>query len=156
MNTKAVGASVVALVLLSGCVTQPTGPEIPVMPGRDKPFAEFQQDDANCRDFADGRVAGRAKTANDRAILSTIIGAGLGAALGGAIGGGNGAGVGAAAGGVAGTAYGSNESNYAQGSLQHRYDIAYAQCMRAKGNDVPYGERPRWHRGDYGPPPSDY
>lgn len=161
MNAKAVTASLVALMMLSGCVTEPRGPDVPAMPGKGKAWADFQRDDYECRDFADGRVAGRAENANDHAILSTIIGAGLGAALGGAIGGGNGAGIGAAAGGVAGTAYGSNQSAYAQGSLQRRYNIAYAQCMSAKGNDVPspFGERRRWRgrgdddRGDWGPPP---
>ncbi len=158
MNRKAIAASVIALMMLEGCVTQPMGPNVPVMPGKGKPWADFQQDDAACRDFANGRVAGRAENANDHAILSTIIGAGLGAALGAAVGGGHGAGVGAAAGGVVGTAAGSNQSAYAQGGIQRQYDIAYAQCMTAKGNAVQQpdeGYRPRWRgRGDYyGPPP---
>ncbi|HUO99586.1 MAG TPA: hypothetical protein VMU01_13025 [Rhizomicrobium sp.] len=146
-----------ALVLLGGCVTPPSGPNIPVMPGDGKSFADFQKDDDECQDFASDHVAGRADTANDHAILSAIIGAGLGAALGGAVGGGHGAGVGAAAGGIAGTAVGANQSAYAQGNLQRRYDIAYAQCMRAKGNKVPDDLYQRnWHRRyyrDYGPPP---
>jgi len=151
-------SSAVALTLLAGCVTQPSGPGIPVMPGHGKSLADFQKDDDECQRFAADHVAGRADTANDHAILAAIIGAGLGAALGGAVGGGHGAGVGAAAGGVAGTAVGANQSAYAQGSLQRRYDIAYAQCMKAKGNDVPDMDyRPRWHRryrdDYYGPPP---
>jgi len=152
-------AGAMALALLAGCVTQPSGPDIDVMPGSGKSLADFRKDDAECQDFASDRVAGRAQTANDHAILSAIIGAGLGAALGGAVGGGHGAGVGAAAGGVAGSAVGANQSAYAQGSLQRRYDIAYAQCMKTKGNDVPdMGYRPRWRRYDrggdyYGPPP---
>lgn len=149
----------VALILLGGCVTPPSGPNIPVMPGDGKSMAAFERDDDECQDFADGRVAGRAQTANDHAILSAIIGAGLGAALGGAVGGGHGAGIGAAAGGVAGTAVGADQSAYAQGNLQRRYDIAYAQCMKAKGNKVPDEYGRRYHRryyrddGDYGPPP---
>lgn len=156
MKTKAIGASLAALAMLAGCVTQPAGPDIAAMPGKGKAWADFQQDDAACRDFANGRVAGRAQTANDHAILSAIIGAGLGAALGGAIGGGHGAGVGAAAGGVAGSAYGANQSGWAQGGIQRQYDIAYAQCMTAKGNDVqgPYSYRPR--PGYYGAPPPGY
>ena len=153
MNSKAVAASVIAAVMVSGCVTQPTGPYVAVAPGQGKSWDAFQQDDSVCRDFAAGRVAGRADNANDHAILSAIIGAGLGAALGGAIGGGRGAGVGAAAGGVAGTAYGADRSGREQGGLQRQYDLAYAQCMAAKGNDVPppFGYRHRPHRDDYSP-----
>jgi hypothetical protein len=157
MRIKKIAAGVAAAALLAGCVTQPEGPTVDVMPGQGKSFADFRHDDRDCQDFASDRVAGRADSANDHAILSAIIGAGLGAALGGAIGGGNGAGIGAAAGGVAGTAYGANQSDYAQGNLQRRYNIAYAQCMAAKGNDVP-DMGPRWHhrdRGGYGPPPPD-
>ena len=158
MTRPVAATAFVAALLLGGCVTQPEGPTIPVMPGRDKSFTEFQNDDMQCQSFASNRVAGRAENANDRAILSAIIGAGVGAALGGAVGGGEGAGVGAASGGIVGGAIGSNQSAYAQGTLQRRYNIAYAQCMEAKGNDVrggppPYGSD--WHRYDdrYGPPP---
>jgi hypothetical protein len=150
----------VALVLLGGCVTAPTGPDIPVSPGQGKSFADFQRDDYDCQGFAEHRVAGKAESANDHAILSAIIGAGLGAALGGAIGGGNGAAIGAAGGGVAGSAVGADQSGYAQGNLQRRYDMAYGECMAAKGNDVPYfgrrGPRGRYEGRDddrYGPPP---
>jgi len=159
MRTAPLLSGAVALALLAGCVTQPNGPNVPVMPGHGKSFADFQKDDDDCQDFASDHVAGRANSANDRAILSTIIGAGLGAALGGAIGGGHGAGIGAAAGGIGGAAVGANQSGYAQGSLQRRYDIAYAQCMKAKGNDVPdegYGQRRyRRYRDDGPPPPRD-
>jgi uncharacterized protein YcfJ len=178
MNARAIVAGVIAAALVAGCATRPEGPEIPARPGEGKSWEAFQHDDYVCRDFADGRVAGRAENANDHAILTTIIGAGLGAALGGAIGGGNGAGIGAAAGGVGGAAYGSNQTDRSQYSMQRQYDIAYGQCMAAKGNDVPppfgyrhrrdrddrydnrdrYDDRDRSDRGDYrddGPPPRD-
>jgi uncharacterized protein YcfJ len=151
--------SILAVTFLAGCVVQPQGPMIPVMPGKNKSFSDFQQNDAECRDFAAGRVAGRAQNANDHAILSTLIGAGLGAALGGAVGGGRGAGIGAASGGIVGTAAGADRSAYAQGSLQRQYDIAYAQCMSANGNELTddqRGYRRGWHRPNddsYGPPP---
>lgn len=156
MNTTAVAASIIAAFMVAGCATQPDGPDVPVAPGAGKSWNAFQQDDYACRDFANGRVAGRAQNTNDHAILSTIIGAGLGAALGGAVGGGNGAGIGAAAGGVAGSAYGANDTERSQYRLQRQYDLAYAQCMAAKGNDVPppFGYRHRRDR-DYGPPPRD-
>jgi uncharacterized protein YcfJ len=163
---KKVIASAFAAVIVAGCVSQPDGPYVPVAPGNGKSWDAFQRDDYDCRDFADSRVGRRAESANDRAILSTIIGAGLGAALGGAIGGGNGAGIGAAAGGVGGAAYGTGESERSQRGLQRQYDIAYAQCMAAKGNDVPppygYRHRDRYDRDRYddrrdydGPPRRD-
>lgn len=163
MNHKVI-ASAIAALMVAGCVSQPDGPYVPVAPGHGKSWDAFQRDDYDCRNFADSRVGRRAENANDRAILSTIIGAGLGAALGGAIGGGEGAGIGAAAGGVGGAAYGSNDSQRSQRNLQRQYDIAYAQCMSAKGNDVPppfgarrdrrdYDDRDRYDRRDYDGPP---
>jgi uncharacterized protein YcfJ len=120
------------------------------MPGRNKTFAQFQHDDAYCQDFAQSRVAGQANRANDRAVTSAILGTALGAGLGAAVGGGNGAAIGAASGAVVGTAVGADQSRFSQGSLQGRYNIAYAQCMQAAGHDVPYGPP----RGPgYGPPP---
>jgi len=157
MKKSSVAVSALALSFLAGCVTQPQGPMIPVMPGKNKSFSDFQRDDGECRDFAAGRVAGRAQSANDHAIFSAIIGAGLGAALGGAVGGGRGAGIGAASGGVVGSAVGANQSAYAQGGLQRQYDMAYAQCMTAKGNNVTGWQRRHWHQRPYddryGPPP---
>lgn len=145
-------SSALLLVILGGCVTEPDSPTVQVKPGRGKSFSDFQRDDFDCRSFASDRVAGRAESANDRAILTTIVGAGLGAALGGAIGGGSGAGIGAAAGGVAGTAVGANRSNDTQANLQYRFDLACAQCMASKGNDVPWlGPRSSW--GGSPPPP---
>ena len=150
-------AAISALVLLGGCVTQPYGPTVPVMPGKSKSFAQFQQDDAYCQDFAQSRVAGQAHAANNRAVTSAILGTALGAGLGAAVGGGNGAAVGAASGAVVGTAVGADQSRFSQGSLQGRYNIAYAQCMQAAGNHVPYGPGegygPRGYDGGYPPPP---
>jgi len=151
-------AALSALVLLEGCVTQPYGPTVPVMPAQGKPFAQFQQEDAQCQDYADSRVAGRAKQANDRAVVDTLIGAGLGAAVGSAFNRRYGAGPGAAAGGALGLGVASNDSRYAQDSLQGRYNLAYAQCMTAKGNTIEADDRPPprpWHHRRYydGPPP---
>lgn len=155
MRILAAGA-ISALVLLEGCVTQPYGPTVPVMPGQGKSFSEFQRDDAECQDYADSRVAGRAREANNHAVTDAIVGTALGAGLGAAVGGGKGAAIGAASGAVLGTAVGSNDSRYSQHGLQGRYNLAYAQCMSAKGNRVDDGGPPpgyRDYRGDYPPPP---
>ncbi len=133
MKTRlAAVAAISALVLLEGCVTQPYGPTVPVMPGNGKSLSEFQRDDAQCQDFADSRVAGRAHQANNRSVTNAILTTALGAGLGAAVGGGRGAAIGAASGAVVGTAIGSNDSRYSQESLQGQYNLAYAQCMKAK------------------------
>jgi uncharacterized protein YcfJ len=147
-------AAISALVMLEGCVTQPYGPTVPVMPGQGKSFGQFQQDDAYCQDFAQSRVAGQAHEANNRAITSAIIGTALGAGLGAAVGGGHGAAVGAASGAVVGSAVGANQSAYSQGSLQGRYNLAYAQCMDAHGHQVPgFDGGPRGYPPPPPPPP---
>jgi hypothetical protein len=146
-----------AATALTGCVTVPSGPTIPVMPGRDKSFAEFQADQQFCERYAHDRVAGRVDAENDKIARNTIIGTALGTALGAAIGGDT---RGAVAGGAAGAAVGASSAHpgYRQYSAQRQYNIAYAQCMDYRGNDVG-GRRgprhPRWddRRGDYPPPP---
>jgi len=146
-----------AMMLLEGCVTQPYGPTVPVMPAKGKPFADFQKDDAECQDYADSKVAGRAKAANDRVVRDTIIGAALGTAVGAAFNRRNGAGPGAAVGAALGAAHGADDARYSEGSIQGRYNMAYAQCMTAMGNEVGYRDRPRHRRhryhDEYGPPP---
>ena len=156
----AVLAAISALFLLEGCVTQPYGPTVNVMPAKGKSFEAFQQDDAMCQNYADGRVAGKARQANNRAVTDAIIGTALGAGLGAAIGGGRGAAIGAGSGAVVGTAVGSDDSRYSQASLQGRYNLAYAQCMASRGNQVPdsdegpgYGSHRAYFEGDYPPPP---
>ncbi len=133
------GATVLGL-LLSGCAQTPLGPTVQVMPGPGKAFDAFTYDQAGCRQFAEGAVAGQAQNANTRAVGAAAIGTVLGAGLGAAIGGGQGAAIGAGSGAVAGTGFGVGGSASAQYSIQQQYDNAYAQCMYAKGNMVPgYG-----------------
>jgi outer membrane lipoprotein SlyB len=149
MRIRTIVATVAGAALLSGCVTPPMGPMIPVMPGPSKSMEAFQADEATCEQYASHRVAGGAEAANNTAIGEAILGTALGAGLGAAVGGGRGAEVGAASGAIVGTSVGANTSGWAQMSLQQRYDISYAQCMSAKGNNVPGPRHP--HR--YPPPP---
>jgi len=153
LRTALLVASVAGLI--SGCVTPPMGPTVPVMPGPNKSLEAFQQDEAACQDYAGQRTAGGAEAANNTAIGEGILGTALGAGLGAAVGGGRGAAIGAASGAVVGTAVGSDTSAHAQYSLQQRYDMAYAQCMSTKGDQVPQmGRHPRRRPPpDYGPPP---
>lgn len=165
MQLRHLSLAAAALTLLSACATEPEGPTVPVMPGPNKTFAQFQRDDAGCQDFASSRVAGSAERANNRALTTGILGTALGAGLGAAVGGGRGAGVGAASGAVVGGAVGASGSERAQYSLQDRYNIAYVQCMTSKGHRVAstyppprrYGPPPGYPPPDYyGPPPGYY
>ena len=123
--------------LTAGCATTPTGPMVRVMPVPNKPFEVFAQEQTDCEHYASDQVAGGAQAANNRALGATALGAVLGLGVGAATGSGRAATVGAATGGAIGAAVGENQSSYAGYSLQRRYDIAYSQCMYAKGNFVP-------------------
>jgi hypothetical protein len=137
MQPRPVIAGMAALLLAAGCVQQPLGPRIQVMPSPYKPFDVFQQDQALCMSYAHQQTAGQAVRANEQSLGIAALGTVLGAGLGAAIGGGRGAAVGAAAGALGGTVVGTGPASNAQYSLKQRYDIAYAQCMYAKGNQVP-------------------
>jgi outer membrane lipoprotein SlyB len=149
MRTRMIVATTAAAALLAGCVTQPMGPTIPVMPGPNKSLEAFQADEAACEQYASNRVAGQAESANNTAVGEALLGTALGAGLGAAVGGGRGAAIGAASGAVVGTSVGANTSGWAQMSIQQRYDVSYAQCMETKGNKPPGARHP--HR--YPPPP---
>lgn len=146
-----------ALLLMVGCATVPTGPNVMVLPTPGKPLEVFQAEDATCRYWASQQIGvSPQQVANQNtaagAVAGTVIGAGLGAAIGAATGDpGLGAGLGAASGLAAGTITGANVGRMEGWEAQRRYDIAYQQCMYAKGNQVP-GMQPRSRRG-YPPPP---
>lgn len=142
MTRLPLAAGLCAALLSSGCATEPLGPTARVMPASGKPFQVFAQDQSLCKSFADGEVGGSSTTSNLKqlgtAAISTALGAGLGAALahhahGGASGG---AGPGGAIGAVAGALMGGRGSGVDQRNLQGRYDLAYTQCMYARGNQV--------------------
>jgi hypothetical protein len=141
-TTKILCGSLAVALLASGCVQQPAGPMVAVMPAPYKPFEVFQQDQSVCMGYANQMVAGGAQYANNDAFgtaaLGTLLGAGLGAAIGAASGAaGIGAAIGAASGAVVGTSAASGPAYGSQYGLQQRYDWAYSQCMYAKGNQVP-------------------
>jgi hypothetical protein len=114
-----------------------------VLPGAGKPFEVFQVEDATCRQWATQQVGGSPNEAANRntavgAAVGTAVGAGLGAAVG-AISGhaGTGAVIGATGGLLGGAAVGSDRGNAYGWEAQRRYDVAYQQCMYAKGNQIP-------------------
>ena len=137
MNTFKTG-TILTLMVLAGCASQPLAPRVAVMPAPGKPFDLFAAEERTCRLYAEQSVGvGQDDPAARRAIESGIVGTAIGALAGAAVGGHEGAGVGAAAGLIAGAAVGHDESAYVTRDLQRRYDIAYQQCMYAKGNQVP-------------------
>jgi len=124
------------VLFLEGCAATPMGPTVQVMPGQNKPFDQFAQEQESCKQYATQQVGGQAENANERAVGTALLTTALGAGLGAAVGGGRGAGIGAGAGGVVGTAIGASGSQHTQGTIQQQYDNAFSQCMYAKGNQV--------------------
>lgn len=128
------------LLVTGGCATIPKGPSVMVLPPPGKPFEVFQADDAICRQWAAQQIGqSPQETVNQNtvtsAVVGTIIGAGLGAAIGSASGDvGAGAAIGGASGLFFGTAAGAESARVYGWEAQRRYDIAYQQCMYAKGN----------------------
>lgn len=146
------GAGLIAIsVVMADCATQPTGPTVAVMPGPGKSFEAFQADDISCRAYADQMLGNSDTTANNTQLGTAVLGTVLGAGLGAAIGGGEGAAIGAGAGALGGSVVGGSNATYAQGSLQHRYNISYQQCMAAKGNHLPTPGYVTYY-SPYGPP----
>ena len=154
MKTRALSMIAAAgLLALGGCTTLPSGPSVAVMPGPHKPFEVFEADDNHCRAFADRHVGVNPSTNEQNQVAAGVVaGAVAGAAIGAAVGEGDGEaiGTGAAIGALAGGSAGASRGAYESYQLQERYDIAYMQCMYAKGNQVPgYGYSYNTHR----PPP---
>ncbi|HXE95650.1 MAG TPA: glycine zipper family protein [Dongiaceae bacterium] len=150
--------AMVAMLVLSGCVTLPTGPSVLVLPAPGKPLEQFQAEDMTCRQWAGQQVGVSAQdTANQNtargAAVGTAIGAGAGALLGAASGhAGSGAAIGAGSGLLVGTASGSGAGQEYGWEAQRKYDFGYVQCMYAKGNQIP-GQVHQYRVRRIAPPP---
>ena len=143
MGSKWMLLPVMVAIGLGGCATIPTGPTVMVLPGRGRTLKQFQSDDLFCRQWAVQQIGTTPAAASEQTVATsapggTPVGAGPGAATGVAAGKpAAGAAVGANSGLVGGTAIGLDASRAEVGSVQWRYDIAYEQCMYAKGNQIP-------------------
>ena len=147
-TSKKIAAAALMAVMAGACASPPLGPSVAVMPAPNKPFDVFANEQAGCESYASLQVNGQAKAANDRSVGRAVLTTALGAGLGAAVGGGRGAAIGAGSGAVVGALGGAARKRYAADGIQRRYDIAYEQCMYAKGNQVPgYAPAP--------PPPPD-
>jgi hypothetical protein len=111
-----------------------------VYPTEGKPYEVFQTEEQQCRLAARMQLEGSpqddaTKSALKSAAVGTALGPVAGVVLGGAVGNpGMGAGLGAGSGLLLGGVGASTASGM---TAQHRYAIAYLQCMYAKGNQVP-------------------
>jgi hypothetical protein len=152
-------------MLLAACTTIPDGPSTYALPGSGKSFERFRYDEADCRQYASSQTGGN--TANDAAVNSGVasaaVGTAVGAVAGAALGGQHGAAAGAGAGLMVGALAGTGAAHASGYQLQQRYDMAYGQCMYAKGHKIPVSgsfaaavkpQRPA--PSAYPPPPSRY
>ena len=154
LNNMILGATLA--VMLASCASIPTGPSVAVMPASGKPFDQFQADNAICRQFAEQQMgANPNQVAREQVITGAATGAAIGAASGALMSNGhqNQTESMAGAGLIVGSAAGASAANASTMSLQRRYDIAYMQCMYARGNLVPGYPAPRYTPPPPPPPP---
>jgi hypothetical protein len=148
-----------ALLLLGGCVSMPSGPSVMVLPGTGMSFDRFRADEMDCRQYASYQVGGTTtdQAAANSGVQSAAVGTVIGAAAGALVGGHSNVAAGAATGLLFGSAMGAGAASGSQYELQRRYDIAYTQCMYAKGHMVPTSGRientTRRSSVTYAPPP---
>jgi hypothetical protein len=153
---KKISSLSLAAALLAGCATMPTGPDVAVMPGPGKSFEQFKFDDRICRDHAERSLGTNPGQAGASSVAEGAgVGAGVGAAAGAALSGGRPGGIvgGAIWGLLLGSAVGANNAQPAERDAQRRYDIAYEQCMSAKGNRIPPPPVSYYRYRHYYPPP---
>lgn len=131
--------SATAMLAVGGCVSLPTGPSVMVLPGSRLSFEQFRNDDAVCQQYAYAQIGGTTakESGISSGVTSAVIGTALGAAAGAALGGGRGAAIGAGSGLVGGSLIGTGTADRSMYGTQERYDVAYIQCMYAKGHQVP-------------------
>lgn len=135
---------VLGTLSLAACAaTPPTGPNVLALPPVGKDLAQFRQEDAICRAYAQMQTghATPQQVQNRSTATGAVAGGGIGAAAGaltGAAAGNAGAGaaIGAGTGLLVGSALGASSGSMSTAELQRRYDIAFAQCMAAHGNTV--------------------
>lgn len=140
MDSRSMLLPIIMAIGLAGCASIPTGPTVMVLPGLDRTLEQFRRDDLFCRQWSAEQVG--PATASEQVPAAPAAGmvgvAGTGAAIGATVDNSSAeAVVGAGNGLVGGTAVGLDASRAEVGSVQWRYDVAYEQCMYAKGHRIP-------------------
>jgi len=123
--------------LLAGCVSMPVGPTVAAMPPPNKPFEVFVQDDQVCRNWAGASISTGRDAAHQQMLASTLAGAALGTLAGALTGGHHDVGTGAAIGTVVWRRRRRRTGAATAWTVQRAYDVAYQQCMYARGNVIP-------------------
>ncbi|MGP8025165.1 MAG: glycine zipper family protein [Acidocella sp.] len=166
MRKDILGLAMLPLLALGACsVAPPSGPTVVAMPAPGKSWPQFQEDDYNCRNYAQSRISNSGQVSADTqnnsaktAVAGTLLGAAVGAGLGSLAGNvGAGAAVGAGAGLLGGASVAGNNAQATADSLQGRYDVAYAQCMVGNGETIqqgPYASAQGYYAAP--PPPAYY
>jgi hypothetical protein len=162
-------AALAASMAVGGCAVTPSAPSVMVLPGTQKAPAQFQTDSQACQQQAQAQVAPSVEAANNQAAASAVVATAIGAAFGALVGyyGGYGYGGyghyaqqaaawGAGTGLLYGGAIGGAGSQAANPGLQQRYDVAYMQCMYARGNQIPGQPSTRQRAPAPPPPPPGY
>ncbi|MDO9182423.1 MAG: hypothetical protein Q7U04_08440 [Bacteriovorax sp.] len=124
-------------LFISCSSTKPMGPKIAVMPAPGKPFDQFVLEENECRNYAQTYIANNPQSATGHGVGTVLAGTALGGAAGALMGGREGASVGAGVGLIGGSLAGAGQTGIEGRDIQWSYDNAYAQCMYAKGNQVP-------------------
>jgi hypothetical protein len=130
----------IAVLALAACASTPSGPNVMVLPGTGKSFDQFRADDFECRQFAQAQSGGKTpdQAGTDAGVNTAAVGAAVGAVAGAAIGrSGHAAVAGAGLGGAGGALAGTGAAAQSGHTVQGRYDIAFQQCMYAKGHQIP-------------------
>lgn len=138
-------------LLLAACATPlpppaVTGPTVSVMPGKKTTFEQFLLDDQRCRRHAASLDTGN--SADEVAANSVLAGVATGAAAGALLGGNSHAAAqGAGIGLLAGVLGGQQSAQATQAQRQYRYNLAYQQCMVAKGHTAETASSAAWRSG---------
>ena len=82
MRTRIALIPLAAVVLVAGCATVPTGPNVMVLPGPQKSFEQFQADQMSCQQYANAAIGGTSAQDNaaNSAAASALVGTAIGAA----------------------------------------------------------------------------
>jgi hypothetical protein len=108
--TRSTLAAVMGGILVVGCaVRPPTGPTVLAVPPEGKALSQFQQEEANCRNYAFNQIGITPTQAGDQSLAGSA---------------------------VAGSAAGASNAQTSSYGLQARYDTAYTQCLASTGNKV--------------------
>ncbi len=128
-------AATAQIIVLAGCVPAVMAPSVAATPGPGKMPTDLASDTTACAAQANQQMAPAIQAANNQ-VAGTVL-------LNAVIGGGGSAAAGAsnsevAANSVAnGATAGAANAQAAAATLQQQYDVAYSQCMYARGDNVP-------------------